>query len=285
MKNLKIIGIRRGNLYSPNHIGNDAAIFNLTVEHLKEKSCEVTEYTETEFQSLSSVEADIIFNMARDFQTINKLQEFENQGIKVVNSGFGIENCMRANMTHLMLVNNIPHPQSLIVSTDESLPDDAAFLGGSCWVKRGDSHAIHREDVTYALNGEMAESIIHEYALRGIPTAVINEHLVGDLIKFYGVAGTDFFHWFYSDDLNYSKFGLEAINGKPQRIPFDENYLQKISNKTSQIMKTPIYGGDCIVDYKGNIRIIDFNDWPSFAPCRNIAAPNIAKCIYDYARS
>ncbi|MDL2223509.1 hypothetical protein LJB98_05365 [Bacteroidales bacterium OttesenSCG-928-M11] len=284
MKKLNIIGIRRGNLYSPNHIGNDAAIFNLTVELLKAKGCEVTEYTETEFQNISTIQADAIFNMARDFRTISKLQEVEDQGIKVINSGYGIQNCMRANMTHLMLENNIPHPQSLIVSTDEPLPDDVAFLGKSCWVKRGDSHAIHREDVTYAKNGELAESIIQEYALRGIPTAVINEHLLGDLIKFYGITGTDFFHWFYSDDLNYSKFGLEAINGKPKRMPFDESYLKNISKKASQIMKTPIYGGDCIVDDKGNIRIIDFNDWPSFAPCRNEAAPNIAQCIYDYAR-
>ena len=40
-----------------------------------------------------------------------------------------------------------------------------------------------------------------------------------------------------------------------------------------------VYGGDCIVGEDGNIRIIDFNDWPSFAPCRNEAAPFIAKSI------
>ncbi len=40
-----------------------------------------------------------------------------------------------------------------------------------------------------------------------------------------------------------------------------------------------IYGGDCIVDPDGSIRIIDFNDWPSFAPCRKEAAPYIAKCV------
>ena len=28
-----------------------------------------------------------------------------------------------------------------------------------------------------------------------------------------------------------------------------------------------------------DIRIIDFNDWPSFAPCRTEAAPYIAQCI------
>ena len=40
-----------------------------------------------------------------------------------------------------------------------------------------------------------------------------------------------------------------------------------------------VYGGDCIVDSDGKMQIIDFNDWPSFAPCRNEAAPYIAKAI------
>ena len=40
-----------------------------------------------------------------------------------------------------------------------------------------------------------------------------------------------------------------------------------------------IYGGDCIVSPDGEIRIIDFNDWPSFAPCREEAGPQIAKAI------
>ena len=43
----------------------------------------------------------------------------------------------------------------------------------------------------------------------------------------------------------------------------------------------PVYGGDCVVSATGEIRIIDFNDWPSFARCREEAGPEIAKCIYN----
>ena len=42
-----------------------------------------------------------------------------------------------------------------------------------------------------------------------------------------------------------------------------------------------IYGGDAIVAADGSISIIDWNDWPSFAPCRAEAAPHIAKCIIN----
>lgn len=280
--NLKIAGVRRGSQYSPNHIGNDAAIFNKTVEYLKKKDCEIIEYSEDEFQQ-SEIDADIIFNMARDLQTIKKLQQLEKEGKRVVNSGFGIENCTREKMTRLLLANNIPHPRSMIVSTDAPLPFAAKTLGVRCWIKRGDFHAIHREDVTYVRNDKEAENIINEYALRGIPTAVLNEHLEGDLVKFYGIEGTDFFYWFYPEDVNHSKFGLEAINGKSKGIHFNLEEMRRECSRAAQVLNIHIYGGDCIIDESGEIRIIDFNDWPSFAPCRNEAAPYIAECIYRIA--
>jgi len=282
MKKLKIVGVRRGNQYSPNHIGNDAAIFNLTLEYLEKKSCQVVEYSEDEFQN-AEINADLIFNMARDTKTIQKLQKLEDKGIKVVNSGYGIENCTREKMTRLLLANHIPHPKSIIIQTNQLLPSEAQSLGSHCWIKRGDFHAIHREDVTYARMGEETQSIIQEYALRGIPSAVINEHLEGDLVKFYGVEGTDFFYWFYPNDLNHSKFGLEVVNGKAIGIPFDLDTLKENCTRSAQALNIHIYGGDCVVDKDGNIRIIDFNDWPSFAPCRNEAAPFIADCIYNVA--
>ena len=43
--------------------------------------------------------------------------------------------------------------------------------------------------------------------------------------------------------------------------------------------------GDCIVSPDGSIRIIDFNDWPSFAPCRTQAAPHIAKAIVNLVKA
>ncbi len=280
MKTTTIAGIRRGSQYSPNHIGNDAAIFNLTAEHLRQQGYEVNEYSETEF-----IESDIpetaIFNMVRDTASINKLQLLETQGRIVVNSAFGIQNCTRERMTRILLSNNIPHPESLIVNTDEPLPLSFRFVNTHCWVKRGDFHAIHREDVSYARNPEETESILNEYALRNIKTAVINEHLEGDLVKFYGVAGTDFFHWFYPDEHNHSKFGWERINGKAQGIPFDLSTFIEICNRAAAALNVDVYGGDGVVMKDGTVKIIDFNDWPSFAPCRTMAAPHIARCIIN----
>ena len=47
MSKLTLAGIRRGNQFSPNHIGNDAAIFALTAQHLRKLGCDVNEYIES----------------------------------------------------------------------------------------------------------------------------------------------------------------------------------------------------------------------------------------------
>lgn len=281
MTKYTIAGIRRGNMFSPNHIGNDAAIFSLTVKHLQSYGCTVNEYIESDLH-LNTVEESLIFNMVRDWKSIKRLQQLEDKGCTVVNSGYGIENCTRERMTRLLLENNISHPKSLIVSTTDE-PNEMLERAGlyNCWVKRGDFHAVHREDVTYVRNREEAHSILKEFSIRGIETAVINEHLGGDLIKFYGVKNTPFFYWFYPSSTHHSKFGWEQINGTARGFSFDESTLHSLCERAADVLNVSIYGGDCIVSEDGHIQMIDFNDWPSFAPCRDEAAPHIAKCIWD----
>jgi hypothetical protein len=241
----------------------------------------VNEYTETEFNG-ADISEKVIFNMARDFETIAKLQKLEDTGCIVINSGYGIQNCMREQMTKLLIQNNIPHPKSIIVDTDKDATLQLTSLNTNYfWLKRADCHAIHREDVSYAGNIEIAVNLLNEFNLRGITRAVINKHLKGDLLKFYGVYGSEFFYWFYPGDENHSKFGNELINGCAHKYPFSQDYLKEICEKSAKTLNVKIYGGDCIIDENGNIQIIDFNDWPSFAPCRDEAAPFIAGCIYN----
>ncbi|MDR1937557.1 MAG: hypothetical protein LBQ73_03525 [Tannerellaceae bacterium] len=281
MNETVIAGIRRGSRFSPNHVGNDAAIFSLTARELRKQGYRVNEYPESVLER-GGIQEDFIFNMVRDSPSVHKLQQYENEGRFVINSAYGIGNCTREKMTRLLLSGNIPYPRSLIVPTNaDPLPAlrEAGFH--NCWIKRGDFHAIHREDVTYVRNPCEAQSILEEYAIRGIERAVINEHLEGDLVKFYGVLGTGFFHWFYPACGHHSKFGLEQINGAARGIPFDPAYLHTLCNRAAEILNIQVYGGDCIVSEEGAARIIDFNDWPSFAPCRDEAARHIAERIYS----
>ena len=102
MEKLLIVGVSRGNEFSPNHIDNDAAIFNKVTENLRNMGFRVDVYTEKEFAG-KNITADLVYNMARDHSTILRLKELESSGCLVVNSAFGIENCVRRPMTELLL--------------------------------------------------------------------------------------------------------------------------------------------------------------------------------------
>ncbi len=284
MADIKIAGVMRAGAYSPNHIGNDAAIFNAAADQLRKRGCEVTVYSEEQFRN-SEITEEVVLNMCREQESIRKLISLEERGRLVINSGYGIENCTRERMTRILLGNGIPYPESLIVNTNEDVRRELEHAGfGACWIKRGDFHAMHKEDVSYCRHIQEAQEVLHEYFYRGIGRAVINRHLVGDLIKFYGVSGQPFFHWFYPFDEGHSKYGYEAVNGKSQGFDFDLDGLKAMCQRASEIMDVRIYGGDCIVDADGTVRIIDFNDWPSFAPCRAEGSVAIAKCVLKAIR-
>ena len=81
--------------------------------------------------------------------------------------------------------------------------------------------------------------------------------------------------------MHHSKFGHEQINGKAVGIPFSIDEMQSICKKASEVLNVHVFGGDCIISSEGDIQIIDFNDWPSFAPCRDVASQHIARCVHN----
>ncbi len=111
MAEIKIAGITRASAYSPNHIGNDAAIFNIVADQLRKRGCEVTLYTEEQLAA-GEVHEDIIVNMCREARSIAALQKLEDAGRLVINSGYGIENCTRERMTRILMGCNIPYTSS-----------------------------------------------------------------------------------------------------------------------------------------------------------------------------
>jgi hypothetical protein len=277
MAEIKIAGIMRAGIFSPNHIGNDAAIFNSVVEQLRKRGCEVNTYSEEQFCS-GAVTEHIILNMCREMQSIHKLQECEDNGDLVINSGYGIENCIRERMARILIGTGIPYPQSLVVRTDEGIRDAmAANHMTRCWIKRGDSHTQHREDVTSVRHAEEAQEILQEFFLRGIKRAVINRHLEGDVVKFYGVLGTPFFLWFNPSEDNAARYWQPSQQPTHKTPDFDVEAFKASCIRAAETLDVRVYGGDAIIAPDGKFTLIDFDDWPSFAPCRTEAAQHIAK--------
>lgn len=263
----KFAAIARGQRYSPNHIGNDAKILNLTIQNLERMGHQVQVYDEDSITP-SLVTENFIFSMIRGTYALQVLQQLERQGALVINSTRGVKNCYRARLAEILPKAGIPVPQSLVVSTasiniDLSLFD---FAGGfNLWLKRGDVHAIHREDITLVHSHDELYGVLQEYRRRGIEEAVIQQHIVGSGIKFYSVRGTDLFHWYYHPGTGSA--------------PFNPVQLRDIALQCSEALHVDIFGGDAVIEGDGAIKIIDLNDWPSFAPVRNEAARDIADHI------
>ena len=266
----KLTGISRQADYSPNHVENDSLIIRSTAEELKKLGVEVSIYGEREVLN-SSFNEQLIFSMVQGPESIEKLLEIENNGAFILNSPKSVINCYRTNMVTLLPENGIPFPKSIIIKIpceDETkLP---TFNSSKFWVKRGGVHAIHREDVTLLYSEAERDNVLKEFYRRGIKKAILQEHLEGDVIKFYAVQNSSFFNWYY-------------LNGK-YHTEFDNITLQNLASNSAEILGLSIYGGDAIISPEGNISIIDMNDWPSFAPVRDEASKHIAKLIYNMAK-
>lgn len=262
-----IAGVKRNRDYSPNHIENDSLIFMKTVEEIKQLGLEVNVYDEEELEKDLKIEENLIFSMARGALALRKLLKAELEGKIVINSPLTALKCHRINMSKLLKEAGVPFPFT-VSGTLDGLTDYKFdnFNSTIVWVKRGDIHAIHREDVTLVFSEEEKRNILKEFGHRGIASAVLQKHIEGEVLKFYAIKDTDFFYYYFYN--------------RDKSIHFDEDKLKLYTSKAAEVLGLEIYGGDAIISERGEITILDMNDWPSFAPVRDKASKYIAKYIY-----
>jgi glutathione synthase/RimK-type ligase-like ATP-grasp enzyme len=267
---LKFAGVRRKTEFSPNHVVNDLLIINQTGEALKECGADVTMYDEGMFTS-ESMKEKFVFSMAQGPIGSSTLLKIEQRGAFIINSPRAVMNCYRINMVKLLPAAGIPFPKSVIVSTDSDVdPRQAGFTSSKIWIKRGDVHAVHKEDVTLANTDDEELNLLKEFQQRDIREAILQEHLDGDTVKFYATRETELFHWYYLNGVYHTKF--------------NEQKLRELASASAEVLNLFVYGGDAIIGRDGTITIIDINDWPSFAPVREQASRHIAQLIYRKAQ-
>ena len=267
---LKFAGIRRKTEFSPNHVGNDLLIINMTADALRQLGAEVTMYEEGDLTN-GTITQDLVFSMAQGPRGIDALSGVAARGGLIINSPESVRNCYRVNMVSKLPKHGIPFPKSEIVSTALPPPDPGNGQGAKkLWIKRGDVHAVHKEDVTLAYTVDERATILQEFQTRGIGQAVLQEHMEGDTVKFYAIRESRFFHWYY-------------LNGE-RHTPFSQDRMYELAQLSANVLGLYVFGGDAIIAPDGSITIIDINDWPSFAPVREDASRHIGHLLYRKAQ-
>jgi hypothetical protein len=264
-------GVYRELAHSPGRETDDAEILRATARELERLGMTVALKSPDELPETGKFEdvPPYLFVMCERAPVVEKLAAWERRGTRIVNRPSGIRNTDRASTIALFQRHGVPYPTSVLVET-ASRPEFA----GPCWVKRGDVHATEAGDVSFSGDAGAFEATLARLSARGIARAVVQDHVPGDLIKFYGVAGLDggaerpsWFQWFYHRDQTL------------QNHPFDPEGLVAAVARAASALGLEVYGGDAIVSPGGRISVIDVNAWPSFALFRLVAAGSIATLL------
>jgi hypothetical protein len=259
-----LLGLYRERQYSPGrHLSNDVLLLDQIAHRLRERAFAVDLLTLDEAERRRT-DAEIIFSMCQGRLSLENLADWEREGAKIINSPQAALNTHRDRLPALMVQAGVPFPQTRLIRTREEVDLGSLDLNGGIWLKRGDVHASVTADVQWIDSGERFDAGIADFARRGIDVAALQAHRAGDEIKFYGVGG-EFFHWFYSSEA--------------RKYPLNFAGLEQLANRAASAAGLDIFGGDVIVSPSGELTLIDLNDWPSFAPCRERASYAIADFI------
>jgi hypothetical protein len=256
-------GIYREPAHSPGRVDDDCAILKRVGEALVARGLDV---------KLVSADAEFdtdfanIFAMCERGPILDRLRGAEKTGSIVVNSPDAIRNTYRHRMVELLARHGVPAPASQIVATDANKPQPSTNV----WIKRYDFHATEPHDVMYAASKDGWLKALQGFARRGIPFVVAQEHVPGDLVKFYGVRNamapvdSNWFEWLYHSDKGMLGYTFEVLA------------LRRAAFGAAAALGLEIFGGDAIVQADGKPVIVDINAWPSYARYRDSAAQAIA---------
>jgi len=272
---MRLVGLYREAECSPGqHRSNDALLLDRVAGVLRAHGCEV------ELKALPTAVPSrrpdaLIFSMCQGRASLDLLTTWEDEGARVINTPRAALNTYRERLSAVMEGASIPFPVTTLITTSKG-SDAGVEVNGGMWLKRGDMHASVSGDVRWIDSADALRAGLKDFAARGIVRAAVQRHCEGDEIKFYGVTGGRFFQWFYPED------NPRTVPPGAGRYSFDVLALEQLAERAANAAGLDIFGGDVIVAPSGDLTLIDLNDWPSFAPCRDRAADAIAGYLMGY---
>jgi hypothetical protein len=254
-----VLGVFRESEFSPGREDDDAAILERTRAALAERGITLTLGG---IDLLAQTTPTAVLAMCQSRAALEALDRCATM-MPVINTPTAIRGCYRHETVRRLGPTAVPFPSTRLISTIHD-PDQAPVLA-PCWVKRGDVHAMMANDVVFAEKPEDVRAVLADFKARGITRAALQAHVTGVVVKFYGIADGRFFRCY-----------TQAAE-VPAPIPL----LWQAAQSGARALGLEVFGGDLVVTENGRPVLVDLNDWPSFARCRDEAADAIASYVVD----
>lgn len=267
---VKCLGILRELQNSPNRESDDALILKAVMEQLLLQRVDAALMTPEQADSAELSSWDMIVPMCETYPRLMRLKSFSAASPKtlIVNTPEAVLGCYRLRMLEAFAQRpevKLPATETRAIAAPGRLEQPAFDGRAGYWVKRGDVHNTCANDVVFARDMDEVEDVRKDFQRREISNLLIQRHIDGDLIKFYGVGPGQWFTWFYHDPQT------------ARRLPFELEDLAVQAEAAASAVGLEVFGGDAIISPEGPIYLIDINSWPSFARVRAEAAVQIAR--------
>ena len=261
--------IARHPRYSPNSEARDEALFRSLVMNFALQGVSVATFDEAVFENHPPQleKSTLILSMARSEAALLALSAAEECRVPVLNSPRALQKTQRTDFQQWFAESGHAAKHW---HTSQITPDLKATLPFPLWWKRNNTATTSANDVQFVEHLAKLDTILSEHANKD---ALVMEHIDGQLVKFYGVVGTNFFHAEPHSPKGFSKFGNEQHNHHKDLAVSSPMWKQTLlamhtaATQEAQHSGSSIYGGDAILREDGTFGFIDFNDFPSFSAC------------------
>jgi len=264
---MRCLGVLREAQNSPNRETDDALILKSVLAELERAGVETSLIAPEDLDETDMESWDAVLPMCETYPRLKRLESASAALPSLfINPPAAVLSCYRVRMIPLLKRRlRSLFPPSEVRSVEDGPGEPPAFLPSEgWWIKRGDVHNTCDRDVVRVDDWRRAGKVLRDFGAREVTHYVVQPHVPGDLVKFYGVGPGRWFTWFYHD-ASRSRF-----------LPFSRARLAAAAARAAKAVGLEVFGGDAIVSAGGALSVIDINSWPSFAKVRREAASRIA---------
>jgi glutathione synthase/RimK-type ligase-like ATP-grasp enzyme len=244
--------------FSPGRVRDDHAILATVADALRGEQHEVTLVANEEQPGVALLDqVEVVLTMQRDLETLRWLEARQNSSVRLINRPKAVRRCRRLKMLNRLRKHGLPVAPFQLVGTAGRSDLTFGWPTGGVWIKRSDVHCLHQGlDVVHIPTARSLPSALETFRSRNLDEAILQAHSPGLTVKCYAV-------------------DAQLVGCFPE-VRSLQSVIADVIARISTAFGLDVFGVDLIVGADLDISIVDVNDWPSFAPCRDAAAEMIA---------